>query len=320
MLAQRALELCETVGVQSATPRDLGVVAEARKCGRLRLGRDVERPPRLRHRSDDVGRPDGVTDTEPCEAVDLRERAQDDDAPAFLEVGLDGVRIVGTVDVLEVRLVDHHEHMVGHTVEEAVELLLRVHRPRRVVRVADVDELRLRRRRVGERVEVVALVAERHGHRRRALLAGVDHVARKRRPAAHDLVAGVERRLAEHVEAAVRAGAHRDLLECDPVPRSQRLVQAVDAPVGIAVELASRLCHRLERGREGRERPLVRSELDDPVEAELALHVLDGPARLVRRQLVDRGSEEARARLGHGRTLPATTATVASRHVWRQPP
>src|SRR5204863_5738511 len=61
---------------------------------------------------------------------------------------------------------------------------------------------------------------------------------------------------------------------------------------GIAVELARRALHCLERGGKRRERPLVRRELDDPLEAELALDVLDGLPRLVRRQLVDRRPKE----------------------------
>src|SRR5262249_38847767 len=127
-------------------------------------------------------------------------------------------------------------------------------------------------------------------------------------PAAHDLVARVERRLAEHVETAVRARADRDLLELDAVARRERLVEAVDAAVRIAVELARRLSHRVERGREGRERPPVRGELHDPLEAELPLHVLDRLAGLVRRQLLDRGAEET---CGHARTLQAYPSDMA---------
>ena len=99
----------------------------------------------------------------------------------------------------------------GTRVEVRVELVGGVHRPGRVVRVADVDELRARRDGVEQRVEVVAVVDERHELRVGALLARVDDVARERRPAADDLVARVEDRLADHVDAAVRAGADADL-------------------------------------------------------------------------------------------------------------
>src|SRR5205085_12430955 len=162
----------------------------------------------------------------------------------------------------------------------------------------DVDELRARRDGVRERVEVVAMVAQRHGDCRRSLLARVDHIAREGGPAADDLVAGVERRLAEHVDAAVGAGADGDLLERDPVTRGERFVEAIDAAVRVAVELAGGPLHRLEGGRKGRERALVGGELDDPLEAELALDVLDRLPRLVRRQLLDRRTEAWRT--GHG--------------------
>ena len=48
--------------------------------------RDVEGPPHLADPRDDVGRREAVADAEPGEPVDLRERPQDDDAPALLRV------------------------------------------------------------------------------------------------------------------------------------------------------------------------------------------------------------------------------------------
>ena len=212
------------------------------------------------------------------------------------------VGVVGPVDVLEVGLVDDDEHAGRHALEERVELVARVHRPGRVVGVADVDDLRARRDRGEQRVEVVAVVAQRHEHRARALLAGVDDVARERRPAGDDLVARVEQRLAQRVEAAVRARSDADLLDRDAVPRRERLVQPVGAAVRVAVQARRGLLHRGERGRERRERALVGGELDDVVEAELALDVLDRLAGLIRRQRLDRGADEMAGRLvgGHG--------------------
>ena len=120
----------------------------------------------------------------------------------------------------------------------------------------------------------------------------VDHVARERGPAADDLVAGVENRLAQHVDAAVGAGPDADLLEGDAVPLGQRGVQGVRAAVGVAVQLPDAALDRLERSRERAERPFVRRELHDPREPELALHVLDRLPGLVRRQALDAGPEE----------------------------
>ena len=81
-------------------------------------------------------------------------------------------------------------------------------------------------------------------------------------------------------------------LERDAVALGERRVQPVRAAVRVAVQLARRARHRLERGRERPERPLVRRELDDALEPELALHVLDRLPRLVRRQRVDARPEE----------------------------
>src|SRR5207248_11386730 len=169
--------------------------------------------------------------------------------------------------------------------------------------VADVDDLRPLVDGVEERGEVVAVVAERNATDLRAELLRVDHVARERRPAAHDCVAGVERRLREAVDDPVGAGPERDLFEADPVPLRERLAQSVRASVRVAVELRRPARDRLERGREGRERPLVRRELDHALEAELALDLLDRLPRLVRDEAADGAPKEAV--VGHAETLAA---------------
>ena len=74
------VELGEPCALSSGAGRSRRV-AEARERRDLRGRRHVERPPHLRHRRADVPRADRVADAEPGEAVDLRERAQDD-APA----------------------------------------------------------------------------------------------------------------------------------------------------------------------------------------------------------------------------------------------
>ncbi len=119
----------------------------------------------------------------------------------------------------------------------------------------------------GERFEVVAVVAQRHEVRVRSLLARVDDVAREGRPAADDLVAWIEDRLAEVVDAAVctRAGAH--VLDRDAVPLRQRVMQCVGAAVRIPVQIGRRVGHRVERRGQRSERPFVRCELDDVLES-----------------------------------------------------
>src|SRR6266542_3834030 len=92
---------------------------------------------------------------------DLREGSEDDHAPAGLEALLDAVRILGIADVLEVRLVEDCQDVSRDLVQEARQLGARVRRAGRVVRNADVDELRPLGDRVEQRVEVVAVLAER---------------------------------------------------------------------------------------------------------------------------------------------------------------
>jgi hypothetical protein len=82
------------------------------------------------------------------------------------------------------------------------------------------------------------------------------------------------------------------------VELGQRCPEAVGTAVGVAVQLRGRTRDRLERGREGAERSLVRGELDDQVEPELALDLLHGLAGLVWDEIANRGSEEAVGDLG----------------------
>ena len=149
------------------------------------------------------------------------------------------------------------------------------------------------------------MVAQRNLPRDCADLQRVDGVARERRPAAHDLVARVERELREIVDHPVGAGSGRDLLEADVVQLGQGRPEPPRAAVGIAVQVARLALDRLERGRKGPERPLVRRELHDPLEAELALHLLDRLPRLVRNEILHCRLEERVRDLGeaHPSTL-----------------
>ena len=143
-------------------------------------------------------------------------------------------------------------------VQERVQFGPRAHRPGRVVRVADVDELRPRPDRLEHRVEVVAVVAERNPPRDGADLERVDHVAREGRPAAHDLVARVERELREVVDDPVGAGSGRDLLEADVVQLGEGRAEPPRAAVRIAVQVAAPRA-RSPRSRPGKARTAPRS-------------------------------------------------------------
>ena len=124
----------------SGSPR----LASAASCARRR---DVEGAADLRHRRADVDGPDRVADPEPGEAVDLREGAQHDARAGRLDVALDRVGVVGAARRTRSRPGRSTTSTpAGSRSRKRVELGARVHRPGRVVRVADVDDLRPRRR------------------------------------------------------------------------------------------------------------------------------------------------------------------------------
>ena len=188
--------------------------------------------------------------------------------------------------------------MLGHPLEVGIELGARVGRPGRVVRQADVDDLRPRADGLEHRLEVVAAVPQLDRARDGAELARVDRVARERGPATDDLVAGLEHRLAEAVHEPVGACTGSNLLEAQVEPLGERRPKPVGATVRVAVQLGRAPLDRLARLREGAVRALVRGELDDALEPELPLHLLDRLAGLVGDEIVDRRREEAVRDLG----------------------
>ena len=77
-----------------------------------------------------------------------------------------------------------------------------------------------------------------------------------------------------------------------PVPLGESVPQMERAAVGIAVERAGVALHGLERSRKRAPGPLVRGELDDALEPELALYLLLRLARLVRNEPVESRTKE----------------------------
>src|SRR5918994_50401 len=293
MVAQRPLQRRTPLGRETPTLRQLGLRVHARERRDLRLRVDVERAPRLADRLDHIGGPDAVADAQTCEPVDLGEGAEDEHTvPAEQELR-DALRVVGPLDVLEVRLVEHGEHVPGDTCEVRVQLLTRRHRPRRVVRRRDVDELRLPPDRIEQRVEIVVVVDERHLARYGAQLHRVEHVADEGGPGGDDLVAGIERGDGEMADDRIGTCSRDDVCGLDPVACGERVAEVEGAAVGVAVEGTGAPLERLDRGRQRSPRPLVRRELDDPVEPELALHLFLGLPGLVRTEAVERGAEQA---------------------------
>ncbi len=111
-LAQTRGEALAPVARLGAPARDLVARAEARERGVERRLRHVERVLDLEAGGRDIGRAEPVADAEARQAVDLRERAQHDAAPAAREVLARAVGVVGVVDVLEVGLVEHRQHVL----------------------------------------------------------------------------------------------------------------------------------------------------------------------------------------------------------------
>src|SRR6266498_819571 len=77
------------------------------------------------------------------------------------------------------------------------------------------------------------------------------------------------------------------------VPGGERGAQGVGAAVRVAVQFVPLRFECFERSGKRAERTLVRRELDDPLEAELPLHLLDRLAGLIGNELGERAAEKS---------------------------
>ena len=120
------------------------------------------------HLLDEFSRRDRVAEPHPRECRDLGERPRDDH-----RASLEDVRhrrgVIAVVHEMMVRLVDQHGHVFRNAVEQLLHFRLRDDAPRRVVRVAEIDESDVAvvfLRHPDERGDVLSVVGEqRHGDR-----------------------------------------------------------------------------------------------------------------------------------------------------------
>jgi Lon protease-like protein len=120
----------------------------------------------------------------------------------------------------------------------------------------------------------------------------VEDVARERGPTTHDLVSRVENRERQVHHDRVGSRGDGDVLELDTVLLGERRPEAVGASVGVAVQLRCPSSDRFQSLGERPELALVRGELDNAVEAKLALDLLDRLPGLVRDQRAEGRTEE----------------------------
>ena len=269
--------------------------------GRLRERVHAER---LADRVDglaELGRPDRVADPQAGQAEVLRERAQQDQVRERLPQ-VDGVlRVVAGLEV-DVGLVEDHDRVLRHPLEERADLRRRDVGSGRVVRVADDDELG-RRRDLGEhRVEVVDVpVGERNADLPRAGQRRQVRVHRERRPGVDDLGPRLAERLGgreQDLAGAVRDG---DLSRVDLVLLGELAAQDLRVRVRVAIGLRRGPGHRLGHVGVRRVGRLVRGELRDLGDAVLLARVRRGqPGRVLGQasELLGEGDGHRWARLG----------------------
>jgi len=203
-----------------------------------------------------------------------------------------GAQVLGQVFV--VRLVDHHQHALGHALQERLDVPVAREGAGGVVRVGDPGDVGLVVDGLRHRLEVVRVVPRRHYDRARAArLRGkrVDGEAVLREDGG---AARPEEGGGDELEHVVRAVAEHDRAHVDAVALRELLLQLEAVAVGIARDLADRRLDRGARARADAARVLVGGELDDRrlLEAHLAGELGDRLAGLVGRDRAHVGRRE----------------------------
>ncbi len=164
---------------------------------------------------------DGEPDAQSGQAVRLGEGPQDTDiGPVTVE--LDTVRHLGVADELAVGLVEHHQHVSRHPVEEALQLRPPHDRAGRVVGVADEDQPGPVGDRVGHRVEIVHVTGGQwHLDRPGAADLRDDRVGLEGPPGVDHLVAGPRSGLDQLLGDTDRPGAGGQVGEGHAEPLGQ---------------------------------------------------------------------------------------------------
>ena len=152
--------------------------------------------------------------------------------------------------------------MLGECIDEGAQRRARDVGSRRVVRVADVDQTRLRRNRSEQRIKIMRVIGrQRHLDRVGLLLLSSQCVRDKRGPRKDNVIARFEERGCEVGDRHVRTGARGDHVGREAMGVGERCVERTR--VGVAIELGCLSGDRCECCRRRAFCAFVRRELDD---------------------------------------------------------
>ena len=165
--------------------------------------------------------------------------------------------------------------------------------PGRVVGVGEEDDPGARRDRLGDRLQVVREVPQRHGTRHPAGRLHHQPIDHERLVGHHRLIAHADEGADDELDDLVRAVADDDLVGGHAQALRQAALQVEGRAVRVAVQVPERGRDRGQRLGRRTERVLVGGELDGAVDPEVALELLDRHARRIRRERPDPFRDEA---------------------------
>ena len=270
----------------------MGLVAESGLGGDLAQRADVERSAKTVEIEDELRGTKDVADAERSKPIGFRKGSKNRQPLARIaKLGCRG-EILG-IGVLDIGFVDDRENALGQQTQEPLELGLCDVAAGRVVRVRDEEKLGLGGYGVEQIVDVpMQVVAKRDGGEGELLGDGTDSVAGKRRMTEDRVIAAARKDAADQVDELVRAVPETELLRRYAVMDRKRLAELVASRVGVTLESEVDGAQGLDGLRRRTIRVLVRGELHDVADAELAPELVFGFAGLVRRQREDVGCRE----------------------------
>ena len=274
--------------------------AQGGEGGGLGGGVDRERGLRLAQRHDGVRLPDHVADAESGQPVDLREGAGYCHVGPFEGHGY-GLRAAFLLHELDVGLVDQHQDVLRRLRRELADVGLAPVGAGGVVGVAQVDQGGVGPDGGGQRVEVHCLAAvEGDFHAFRPRQRGVDPVHPEGRPRIYEAAARPAQSEGGVGEQGRAARAEPEASAWDAQRLRHRFGQLRVLEVGIPVDIGGGGGHGLLHLGEGRQGPLVGTQLDGVLDSVEDRRLLDPRPGNVRFQRFDVGADAE-----HPPTIPA---------------
>src|SRR5438046_3220422 len=284
LLRQAFAQSLSLRGIRLDAPRHMLCVIQRRERRRLRHPRRIKRRPQFIHRRKEFGPANGIANAQSRQSINFRKRSQDQQIFS-LAIRFHGIPQSHAHRVVDVRLIEHHQHAVRNRCEKFIKLFAPKRAARRIVRIRQVNHGRFRRDGLRHGLQIKRKLPLRRTHQLCAARAN-RHGKRRVRPFGRQpLQSRPQQHARRQVNQLARSQPDEKFIRRNSVPFRQRLPQRVRAAIRIPVRIGQ---HRLSGRNPFRRRPqrvLIRSELHR-MNLQLAFHFFNRFSRNVNGQPV----------------------------------